>query len=166
MRKNSYLSIFSGVFLFVYLAGCTMTEIEQGDAEFQSLIRKPGSSQPQVGDKDARIAALTDALRSERKQRQRMLKLLLEREKKIAVLTRALQVKNKNRKAANKKKGYYFYVIAIQTALKDAGAEVGLIDGRMGRRTRTAIKNFQKINSLPVTGSVDKETWKLLKLHL
>ena len=45
-----------------------------------------------------------------------------------------------------------------QQALKDKGYDPGVIDGRMGARTREAIKSFQSASSLPVTGTLDAAT--------
>ncbi len=46
----------------------------------------------------------------------------------------------------------------IQEALKDKGQDPGTIDGIMGKKTREAIRAFQKSNDLKVTGRIDKET--------
>ncbi|MEM7566507.1 MAG: peptidoglycan-binding domain-containing protein, partial [Pseudomonadota bacterium] len=43
----------------------------------------------------------------------------------------------------------------IQTALSEAGFDVGPIDGLMGPRTRTAIKRYQRENAFAVTGVAD-----------
>jgi len=54
----------------------------------------------------------------------------------------------------------------IQSALLNAGYDPGPIDGKKGRATRQAIKEFQKANSLPVDGVAGKKTWGLLKTYL
>lgn len=54
----------------------------------------------------------------------------------------------------------------IQIALKNAGYNPGAIDGKMGRRTRDAIKAFQRDRNLSVDGRVGKATWKLLRKYL
>ncbi|MDP3041149.1 MAG: peptidoglycan-binding domain-containing protein [Candidatus Omnitrophota bacterium] len=54
----------------------------------------------------------------------------------------------------------------IQTALKNAGYFQGSVDGRMGRKTRLAVKEFQKANNLHVDGRVGKNTWIALKEYL
>ena len=47
----------------------------------------------------------------------------------------------------------YAAVTNIQTDLKDAGyTEVGTIDGKYGKNTETAAKNFQKDQGLTVDG--------------
>ena len=54
----------------------------------------------------------------------------------------------------------------IQTALKNAGYYQGTVDGRMGKKTRRAVRGFQKANKLPVDGHVGKNTWIVLKEYL
>jgi len=54
----------------------------------------------------------------------------------------------------------------IQVALRNAGFDPGPIDGKMGKRTRQAIREFQKANNLVVDGKVGKKTWALLKEYL
>lgn len=54
----------------------------------------------------------------------------------------------------------------IQTALKNAGYYQGSIDGKLGKKTRRAVREFQKANNLPVDGKVGKKTWAVLKDYL
>ncbi len=54
----------------------------------------------------------------------------------------------------------------IQTALKNAGYYQGTVDGKMGKKTRKAVREFQKANNLPVNGKVGKNTWIVLKDYL
>ena len=51
----------------------------------------------------------------------------------------------------------------LQTALAKAGYDPGSIDGRMGKKTKSAIKAFQKKNGLKADGVVGDKTWALLK---
>jgi peptidoglycan hydrolase-like protein with peptidoglycan-binding domain len=50
----------------------------------------------------------------------------------------------------------------IQEALKDKGNDPGALDGRMGPKTREALKSFQTANKLKATGMMDAETAKQL----
>ena len=50
----------------------------------------------------------------------------------------------------------------VQTCLKNAGFYHGEIDGVKGRKTRAAIKKFQKANSLSADGVIGKKTWEAL----
>jgi peptidoglycan hydrolase-like protein with peptidoglycan-binding domain len=49
-------------------------------------------------------------------------------------------------------------VMAAQQALKDKGHDPGMIDGKMGPRTRTAVAHYQKAEGLKVTGRLDDDT--------
>lgn len=54
----------------------------------------------------------------------------------------------------------------IQLALRAAGFEPGSADGRMGPRTREAIRDFQKANGLNADGKVGPRTWAKLESFL
>jgi len=54
----------------------------------------------------------------------------------------------------------------IQTALKNAGYYQGAVDGKMGKGTRQAVRDFQKANNLFADGKVGKKTWDVLNEHL
>jgi peptidoglycan hydrolase-like protein with peptidoglycan-binding domain len=49
-------------------------------------------------------------------------------------------------------------VRTAQQSLKDKGYDPGPIDGKMGMRTRTALRDFQKKEGLKATGRLDSET--------
>jgi peptidoglycan hydrolase-like protein with peptidoglycan-binding domain len=49
-------------------------------------------------------------------------------------------------------------VKAVQQALKDKGHDPGAIDGVMGPKTRSALKDFQKKEGLSDSGRLDHET--------
>jgi peptidoglycan hydrolase-like protein with peptidoglycan-binding domain len=65
-------------------------------------------------------------------------------------------------KAAAKKAGLP-EVMAVQEALKKAGENPGPADGKMGRKTRAALRAFQKKNGLKTTGQADKATMAKLQ---
>lgn len=54
----------------------------------------------------------------------------------------------------------------IQLALRAAGFEPGSADGRMGPRTKTAIREFQQANGLQPDGKVGPRTWAKLETYL
>jgi murein L,D-transpeptidase YcbB/YkuD len=54
----------------------------------------------------------------------------------------------------------------IQVALKNAGYDVGLIDGKMGTKTKNSVKKFQKENNLTADGVVGFKTWAKLSSYL
>jgi outer membrane murein-binding lipoprotein Lpp len=51
---------------------------------------------------------------------------------------------------------------AIQTCLKNAGFYKGKVDGVKGKKTKRAIKEFQKAHGLKVDGIVGRKTWDAL----
>jgi peptidoglycan hydrolase-like protein with peptidoglycan-binding domain len=55
---------------------------------------------------------------------------------------------------------------SIQNALKNAGYYNGPIDGKVGRKTKDAVGEFQKANGLKADGKVGPQTWSKLKKYL
>jgi peptidoglycan hydrolase-like protein with peptidoglycan-binding domain len=53
----------------------------------------------------------------------------------------------------------------VQTALQNAGYYYGEITGSLGVDTRAAIANFQRDNSLQITGAIDEATVGALGLY-
>lgn len=54
----------------------------------------------------------------------------------------------------------------IQTALKNAGFDPGPVDGKIGPKTKKAIKDFQAANGLTSDGKVGPKTWAKLSKYL
>lgn len=54
----------------------------------------------------------------------------------------------------------------VQRALKNAGYYDGPIDGKIGKKSKGAIKEFQKDHSLKADGIVGKKTWSEMKNYL
>ena len=55
--------------------------------------------------------------------------------------------------------GFNGRVKEIQKILESLGFDPGSVDGRMGARTRLAIKEFQKKKALTESGRIDSKTW-------
>ena len=53
-------------------------------------------------------------------------------------------------------------VRAAQQALKDKGHDPGTIDGKMGPKTQSAIRDFQKAQGMEATGHLDAKTMQSL----
>ncbi len=51
-----------------------------------------------------------------------------------------------------------------QTKLNESGFKAGVADGLMGNKTLQAIKEFQSLNSLSITGKIDRETLDALSI--
>jgi peptidoglycan hydrolase-like protein with peptidoglycan-binding domain len=54
----------------------------------------------------------------------------------------------------------------IQKALKNAGFYAGAIDGKVGPKTKEAVREFQKAKGLKVDGRVGPKTWAELEKYL
>lgn len=54
----------------------------------------------------------------------------------------------------------------VQVALKNAGFDPGSVDGKLGRRTKAAIMDFQTANNLKPDGKVGPKTWSKLSRFL
>lgn len=138
------------LFILFLLSGCATTVNEQAP-----LLK-------------AKVANLSQVLEEERKDKQDLLKTINEQEQEMQALTQASeQEKGQARTLAKSKtKTYYQFVIRIQTALRNAGFRPGLIDGKIGKQTLSALKRFQEANDLTPDGRVDKQTWALLREYL
>ncbi len=53
--------------------------------------------------------------------------------------------------------------LELQKALLRAGYDPGPVDGRLGKKTRSAVKAFQKKHHLTADGVVGEKTWAALK---
>ncbi len=58
--------------------------------------------------------------------------------------------------------GYNPRVEEIQRILKKAGFDPGSVDGRLGGKTRKALKEFQRANGLKPQGTLNSKTWAKL----
>ncbi len=54
----------------------------------------------------------------------------------------------------------------VQIALKNSGYYDGIIDGKLGKKSVSAIKEFQKDFNLKVDGVVGRQTWSEMKKYL
>lgn len=138
-RKGVTLGVL--VFLVVSLTGCASAR-KKHELEVQGLKNQVSVLESQVQSKDDEITILRNSLTAEKETSLRN--------------TGAEILESKSRPNAK----------LIQTALKNAGLYEGAIDGKMGRKTREAIRAFQKANSIPVDGKVGKKTWNVLRSYL
>ena len=150
LRKNNII-MFS-LFILFFLGGCT-TAGKRGDDYEKQILRK------RISFLENKIADLTNILEKEKEKKQDLQEMLGQQEQ-------GIRQKRVNISPEAGTKDYYYFVIKIQTALRNAGFNPGLIDGNMGTRTHVVLKEFQKANSLPVSGRVDKQTWTLLRKYL
>lgn len=140
------IAVFLLPLLLISLGGCA-TARKRNNLEIQSLRNQVSVLEAQLADKDAEIASLRGGLG----------KITQERWSK-AKATSKIKAIGEVKSRPNIKQ--------IQTALTNAGYNPGVIDGKMGRQTREAIRAFQSANNLMVDGKVGKKTWGVLEEYL
>ena len=59
--------------------------------------------------------------------------------------------------------GFELPAAGIQRALKKAGYYQGIVDGKVGSRTKDAIRSFQRDNGLEADGVCGRQTWARLQ---
>ena len=138
-----YCAMLLVVVISLYLSGCVTTG-SQRQTEIQGLKSQVSDLETQLQTKDEEINSLKEVIKGSQEEAQRM--------------GSAKKVIPEAKTHPN--------VRQIQVALKNAGFDPGVIDGKMGRQTKEAIKEFQKANNLKADGKVGKNTWKLLKDYL
>lgn len=134
------------ILVLFLICGCATTgKNNTSEFEVQELKNKILVLEKQIQEKNDLINDLKESLRNAQ-------------ENNYAKTTcKKSSVKNKTTKRTTKQ---------IQTALKNAGYNPGTIDGKMGNQTRSAIKSFQKDNSIKANGKVNDRTWNILSKYL
>lgn len=129
------------VFFAVSLTGCASAR-KKHEMEVQGLKNQISVLESTVQSKDDEITVLRNSLAAE---------------KESSIRSAASGIpETKSRPSAKQ----------IQAALKNAGLYDGAVDGKLGKKTREAIKEFQKTNNLPADGKVGKKTWNILRSYL
>ena len=129
----------------LFLAGCATAPARRVDAQ-ADLAAQVTALQGQLQDKDRRIQDLETQIDSAK-----------------GSLSPASSFSGKT---AGKSKSIGVpgvLVMDVQKALERKGLDPGPADGRMGRRTKKAVKEFQRKNNLNADGIVGEKTWALLK---
>lgn len=145
---NKTVALLILVIFVIALGGCAGLR-KQNDLEIQGLRNQISAMEAQLQAKDEEISALRETP-GKSIESQTIAQLAPSGDsKKISYAAKAHPT---NRQ--------------IQTALKNAGYDPGVIDGKIGRRTRQAITEFQKANNLNADGKVGPKTWGLLKKYL
>ncbi len=139
-----FIGVLVCLFFAVGLTGCATTS-KQKDLEVQGLKNQLSVLQSKISEKDEEINGLRDALT---KATSEQLKSTQEEQTEEQSIVKTPTIKQ------------------IQQALKNAGFNPGNPDGRMGKQTRVAIREFQKAYNLHVDGKVGKQTWALLEPFL
>ncbi len=139
LRKGLGLAVL--MFFVVSLAGCASAR-KKHELEVQGLKNQISTLESQVQSKDDEITMLRNSIAAE---------------KETSIRTSGSEVPEAKSRPNAKQ---------IQTALKNAGVYEGAIDGKLGKKTREAIKAFQKANNIHADGKVGKKTWNVLRSYL
>jgi murein L,D-transpeptidase YcbB/YkuD len=145
MRFFSQMILFTTAVIF--LSGCA-TGGSQIQMENQSLRTQVSTLQNELKERGLEIESLEIELNRLNEQ------------------MKSPQAVNKYNAQRSFKSTKEFSIRNIQIALKNAGFDPGPIDGRIGKKTRNAIKNFQKAQGLTADGIVGNLTWEKLKEFL
>lgn len=145
MKRNYGLLVLVALFLFVFNGCASMSKKKTSELEtkvnsLEERIQKVEDDQEQLQD-----------IISQQREIQKEVLSKSESENKS-------EVKEETAKSYSEKD--------IQTALKNAGFYDGVIDGKIGPKTRNAIMEFQKKNDLKVDGVIGKNTWEILSKYL
>jgi len=135
------------LFAFVVTLSSCSTTRKSRDLENQSLRNQISVLQTQLQSKDEEISGLKDALN----------KPVLQGEDLSGQVAKKKIIPEAKSRPNIKQ---------IQIALKNAGYDPGVIDGKMGSKTKEAIRAFQVSNNLHIDGKVGKKTWDALRKYL
>lgn len=72
------------------------------------------------------------------------------------ILPKSMQYQKEEERLIGSTEGYNPKIEEVQFVLKEAGYETGTTDGRIGKETRNAIKEFQESLGLKSTGYLDE----------
>jgi len=142
--------ILSCMMIMLLLAGCATPRRERvSKQDLDKLQNQINMLQARVRDKDDEILYL--------KQR---LNTMQEQPKSQTVVYAAPESSQKTESKP------VFSPVQLQKALKNAGYYSGPIDGKIGKKTKQGILDFQKAHGLKADGIVGKNTWAELKKYL
>ncbi|MCM8778827.1 MAG: peptidoglycan-binding protein [Candidatus Omnitrophica bacterium] len=141
--------IFLILIMVFFTFGCA-TPSRQMDLEMQKLRTQIGTLEEQLKESEKEIEDLEIQLEREKELRKKLEKQLLTKKEEF----------EKNQSLPKPT------IRNIQSALKRAGFYTGEIDGKLGPKTREAIKKFQRDKGLKVDGIVGKTTWRELFPYL
>jgi len=145
MLKRGVVFLILAIFV-ISLTGCA-TARKQKDLEIQGLRNQISLLESQLQSKDEEINGLKETLDNAKQEKEEVAR---------GVGKKRLVAEVKSRPNVKQ----------IQIALKNAGYDPGIVDGKMGRQTKDAIRTFQKANNLRADGKVGKQTWGLLSKYL
>ncbi len=127
---------------FVFtLSGCASAR-KKKDLEIKELKNQVSLLESQMQSKEEEVSILRQALADE---------------KEAAIRSTSFSIPETKSRPSSKQ---------VQIALRNAGYYSGNIDGKLGRQSREAIRQFQRANNIKVDGKVGKMTWAILRDYL
>lgn len=139
--------------LVLSLAGCATSRKETLDIKTQPLEMKVRQLERDAQQKDRKIYELESELELARSELNKVTRAKIYPERKIVAAKEGVIAS----KATPKR---------IQIALTKAGFYKGPIDGKIGKNTKNAVKEFQRKKGLEADGVVGKKTWAELGKYL
>ncbi|HPS19796.1 MAG TPA: peptidoglycan-binding domain-containing protein [Candidatus Omnitrophota bacterium] len=136
--------------LAVGLVGCATTSTRKGNVTLQQLDGRVTELEKKIDQKDQQIREVkgNEDISSEEMSRVKDVNVSSDSYDEASSGSAKISPKN------------------IQKALKKAGYYSGSVDGKIGRMTKKAVKDFQEANGLTADGVVGKKTWSKLKRYL
>jgi murein L,D-transpeptidase YcbB/YkuD len=144
----------------LFLSGCATTRSANPDV--QSMQSRIDFLESEINAKDQEIGSM----RSQLKQANRNYAANEDYEVSVNKNKSTIRTLTKNNEYKEIIKVDGVTAEKVQTALKNAGFYNGDIDGKIGPKTKDAIKAFQRDNSLTVDGVIGRGTWSKLKTNL
>jgi len=151
MRKIAGLGVV--LLMSIAVSGCVSTARKQNSLESQELRNQVSLLEAKVQEKDREIEALRESLSHASEERASNFPL-------------AGGTDGSSEKTVTAALNEHPSIKQIQKALLNAGYDIGSVDGKMGKKTREAVKSFQKAHNLKIDGKVGSKTWGLLKEYL
>jgi murein L,D-transpeptidase YcbB/YkuD len=137
MKRGPVFGSILAVFVVPFISSGCVTNMPKSDTDIQALKTQVTDLETKVQQKDAEIDGLRTALS----------RTTTEKYNQSKESAGATEVPSS---------------LQIQQALKSAGFYTGQADGKLGRQTRQAIRDFQKAHGLNADGKVGPKTWNEL----
>ena len=150
MRRGVTLFTTALLGILVLTTGCTTKKRHQRDIT---------NLQTQIGGLQSEVARLDQSL----KDTEMALKSVQERGTTPAAGSTSVLGQLTEGAIYRTPSGFELPAASIQRALKNAGYYQGTLDGKVGSRTKQAIRNFQRENGLTADGVCGRQTWARLK---
>ena len=155
-QAKVYLEVVLLLSCFFTACGCQTAPLVSSQAADEELLQRVSALESELLDRDIEITRLNAQLIRQRQTNMNLMKSLCRPQQDTDEAEDKITAPNS---------GYHYSIMAVQMALRNAGFEIGLVDGKMGKRTTLAIRDFQRSAGLPVSGSIDKHTWELLRRY-